>query len=119
MRSPSGKSLTATLARACSIAAVAALVLAAQAQPTGIDPEAQRLLKASTDFLASQQRFSVESRNTLEVVLTSGQKIQFGHAARMPGSTGPARQSSSRAALSLEYHDPMVFVRPPQPIERK
>jgi hypothetical protein len=82
MRSPSGKSLTAALARACSIAAVAALALAAQAQPTGIDPEAQRLLKASTDFLASQQRFSVDTRNTLEVVLKSGQKIEFNHTAR-------------------------------------
>jgi hypothetical protein len=57
--------------------------LAALAQPAGIDPEATKLLKASTDFLASQQRFSVETRNTLEVVLTSGQKIQFDHAARM------------------------------------
>jgi hypothetical protein len=56
---------------------------AALAQPAGIDPQATKLLKASTDFLASQQRFSVEARNTLEVVLTSGQKIQFGHAARM------------------------------------
>jgi hypothetical protein len=70
-------------------ATVAALLLtvampfAALAQPAGIDPQATKLLKASTDFLASQQRFSVEARNTLEVVLTSGQKIQFGHAARM------------------------------------
>lgn len=77
-----GKSLTAALARACSIAAVAALALVAQAQPTGIDPEAHRLLKASTDFLASQQRFSADTRNTLEVVLKSGQKIEFNHTAR-------------------------------------
>jgi hypothetical protein len=74
--------LTAALARACSIAAVTALALAAQAQPTGIDPEAQRLLKASTGFLASQQRFSADTRNTLEVVLKSGQKIEFNHTAR-------------------------------------
>ena len=82
MPSPTDKSLTAALARVCSIAAVAALALAAQAQPTGIDPEAQRLLKASTDFLASQQRFSADTRNTLEVVLKSGQKIEFNHTAR-------------------------------------
>jgi hypothetical protein len=75
--------LTAALARACSIAAVTALALAAQAQPTGIDPEAQRLLRGSTDFLASQQRFSVDTRNTLEVVLKSGQKIEFNHTARV------------------------------------
>ncbi len=71
--------------RAAGLAALLTLAAAtvASAQPAGIDPQATKLLRASTDFLASQQRFSVESRNTLEVVLTSGQKIQFGHAARM------------------------------------
>ena len=54
-----------------------------EAQPAGIDPEAQRLLKASTDFLASQQQFSADTRNTLEVVLKSGQKIEFNHTARL------------------------------------
>jgi hypothetical protein len=83
MQFTSAKHLATTLARACTIAAVAALALAAQAQPTGIDPEAQRLLKASTDFLASQQRFSADTRNTLEVVLKSGQKIEFNHTARV------------------------------------
>jgi hypothetical protein len=76
------KRLTATLAR-CALAAVAGFALAAQAQPAGISPEAQRLLKASTDFLASQKEFSAETRNTLEVVLKSGQKIEFNHVARM------------------------------------
>jgi hypothetical protein len=60
-----------------------AVPLVASAQPAGIDPQATKLLRASTDFLASQPRFSVETHNTLEVVLTSGQKIQFAHAARM------------------------------------
>jgi hypothetical protein len=76
------KRLTRSLPRCCAIAAVAALPLAALAQPTGIAPEAQRILKASTDFLASQQRFSVETRNTLEIVLKSGQKIEFNSTAR-------------------------------------
>ncbi len=52
------------------------------AQPAGIDPQATKLLKASTDFLASQKQFSVETRSSLEVVLVSGQKIQFDHTAR-------------------------------------
>jgi hypothetical protein len=56
--------------------------VAAQAQPAGIADEAQQLLKASTDFLASQQQFSADTRNTLEIVLTSGQKIEFNHTAR-------------------------------------
>ncbi|MFN9029264.1 MAG: DUF2092 domain-containing protein [Betaproteobacteria bacterium] len=74
--------LTATLAR-CAVILVAGFAVVAQAQPAGISPEAQRLLKASTDFLASQREFSAETRNTLEVVLKSGQKIEFNHVARM------------------------------------
>jgi hypothetical protein len=75
--------LTATLARFSTLFAAAGLALAVQAQPAGIDPEAQRLLKASTDFLASQKQFSAETRNTLEIVLKSGQKIEFNHQARL------------------------------------
>jgi hypothetical protein len=75
--------ITAPLARCSMLIAAAGLALAAQAQPAGIDPEAQRLLRASTDFLASQKQFSVETRNTLEIVLKSGQKVEFNHQARM------------------------------------
>ncbi len=77
--------LTSRNIRAAAVAAfllAAAVPLAALAQPAGIDPQATKLLKASTDFLASQQRFSIDTRNSLEVVLTSGQKIQFDHTAR-------------------------------------
>jgi hypothetical protein len=62
-----------------------ALLLCAQqasAQPAGVDPEATRLLQRSMQYLGGLQRFSVESDNTLEVVLTSGQKLQFDSAAR-------------------------------------
>jgi hypothetical protein len=83
MQSPISKRMTTTLARCCALAAVAGFALAAQAQPAGIAPEAQRLLKASTDFLARQKQFSAETRNTLEVVLKSGQKIEFNHVARL------------------------------------
>jgi hypothetical protein len=71
------------VARCGSVAALAVYALAVQAQPAGIDPEAQRLLKASTDFLAKQQQLSAETRNSLEIVLKSGQKIQFNHQARL------------------------------------
>jgi hypothetical protein len=74
--------VTTTLIRCIAIAAVGVWSAAAQAQAEGIDPEAQRLLKASTDFMASQKRFSVETRNSLEVVLKSGQKIELNHTAR-------------------------------------
>jgi hypothetical protein len=72
--------------RAPQVIAAFAFVLATvlpqtvPAQPAGIDPQAEKLLKASTAFLAGQKRFSVETRNTIEVVLASGQKLQFGTA---------------------------------------
>ena len=56
--------------------------MAAQAQSPAIAPEAKQLLKASTDFLASQQRFTADTRNTLEIVLKSGQKIEFNSTGR-------------------------------------
>ena len=66
---------------ACAFVVAAVLPQTAPAQPAGIDPQAEKLLKASTAFLAAQKRFSVETWNTIEVVLTSGQKLQFGTAA--------------------------------------
>jgi hypothetical protein len=75
--------LAANLAQCCTFIAIAVASVAAHAQPAGIDPEAKRLLKASTDFLAGQKQFSAETRNTLEIVLKSGQKIEFNHMAKM------------------------------------
>jgi hypothetical protein len=70
--------LAGALRRAVPIAAaLAAVSFAVQAQPDGMEPLAQRMLKRSTDFLASQQRFSLETRTSLEVVLVSGQKLQY------------------------------------------
>ena len=90
------QALWARLATFLTLAAVAGFSLAAQAQPAGIDPQAHELLKASTDFLASQNQFSAETRNSLEVVLTSGQKIQFDHTSRAVGAA--ARTSCARTA---------------------
>jgi hypothetical protein len=73
---------TAAFAHWFTAAAVVACTFAAQAQPESRDPEAERLLKVSTDFLARQQRFSIDTRNSLEIVLKSGQKIEFNHRAR-------------------------------------
>lgn len=55
----------------------------ASAQPAGIDPKALEILKRSTDFLGAQPRFAAETRNSLEVVLASGQKLQFGSTVSM------------------------------------
>jgi hypothetical protein len=76
------RGLAATLARGVAVVVMGAWSLAAQAQPDGLDPEAQRILKSATDFLARQKQFSVDTRNTLEVVLKSGQKIELNHTAR-------------------------------------
>ena len=51
--------------------------------PGAVDAEAKALLQRATEYLAGQQKFSVDTESSLEVVLTSGQKIQFDHSARL------------------------------------
>ena len=46
-------------------------------QPTGMQPEAEKLLRKMSDYLSSRQQFSLTTENTIEAVLQSGQKIQF------------------------------------------
>ena len=68
--------------RIISVVSLAMLVLAGwpelgHTQPTGIDPQAEKLLKRMSDYLASRQQFTAKAESTLEVVLTSGQKLQY------------------------------------------
>jgi hypothetical protein len=65
-----------------ALAGMVILPTAAQAETGSIAPEAKQILKASTDFLGSQQQFSADTRNTLEVVLKNGQKIEFNSTGR-------------------------------------
>ena len=65
-----------------SAIALAALVLmggpqASRAQSTGIDPQAEKLLRRMGDYIASRQQFSLKAESVLEAVLTTGQKLQF------------------------------------------
>jgi hypothetical protein len=75
--------------RAARFATALALCLAAlapsraPAQPAGIDPQAEKLLRASTAFLGSQKRFSADTRSTIELVTTWGQKLQFDNVVTM------------------------------------
>jgi hypothetical protein len=46
-------------------------------QAPGVDPEAVKILKRTLDYLDSLQQFSVDTQNTVEDVLESGQKVQF------------------------------------------
>jgi hypothetical protein len=81
-----GKSLASCGRIATRVGLLALLGFSAplQAEGTASSTEAQArgLVKQMSDFLASQNKFSVETRSTLEVVLVSGQKIQFDHSAR-------------------------------------
>jgi hypothetical protein len=47
------------------------------AQTTGVEPQAEKLLKRMSDYLASRQQFTLQGESTLEAVLTSGQKLQY------------------------------------------
>lgn len=68
--------------RFVSVVALAGLVSAGwseviHAQPTGIEPQAEKLLRRMSDYLASRQQFTLKAESTLEAVLTSGQKLQY------------------------------------------
>lgn len=54
--------------------------VASAVQPEAIQAQAKKLFQASTRYLAGQARFSVDTQSSIEVVLESGQKIQFDHA---------------------------------------
>jgi len=72
---------------ACLALSLSATAADAPASSSAVDPEAARLLKRMTDFLGDQQRFSLDTASTVEVVLVDGQKIQF---------TGGSRTSVQR-----------------------
>lgn len=45
--------------------------------PADIEPKADQMLRKMSDYLAKLKQFRVQTENTLEVVLISGQKVQF------------------------------------------
>ena len=94
--------LTATLA-----ALLLAAPLAGQAQPAGIDPEATKILRRMTDFVASQKQFHVETQATVEAVLTNGQKLQFDNSIALTVQR-PDRMRAERLGETLSqkfYYD--------------
>jgi hypothetical protein len=72
----------AILAASLVLAFTALTPAQARAQDAGVDEEARRLLQRMTTYVASLGKFGLDTANTLEVVLTTGQKIQFTSAAR-------------------------------------
>jgi hypothetical protein len=99
--------LMASIHRSCVLAALAVASLAPQAQAAGVAPEAKQLLKASTDFLASRQRFSADTRNTIEIALPSGQKIEFNSTATQSVQRPDKLRSERRGDLVEQafYYD--------------
>jgi hypothetical protein len=98
--------------RICQVGAVTVTLLlnlvlaqAALAQPTEVSPTTMQLLKASTDFLARQQRFSLDTESSIDVVLVTGQKIQFDHTARV----SVERPSKLRAERTGEMVDQIFY----------
>lgn len=68
--------------RILTIAAVAMLVVTGwpqfgQAQTKGVDPQAEKLVRRMSEYLASRQQFTLKAESILEAVLTSGQKLQY------------------------------------------
>jgi hypothetical protein len=84
--------------RIVSVVTLAMLVAAGwpqagHAQPTGMEPQAEKVLRRMSDYLAGRQQFTVRTENTIEVVLTSGQKLQFAS----PASASVWRPNKLRA----------------------
>jgi len=57
------------------------LPMQALAEVAGVAPQATEILRNAMDYLGQQNRFRVQTRNTIEAVLHSGQKLQFDHTA--------------------------------------
>jgi len=66
---------------------------ASPAQPGGIEPQAEKILRRMSDYLAGQKQFTVKTEVTLEAVLASGQRLQFD----APASVTVSRPNRMRA----------------------
>jgi hypothetical protein len=61
---------------------VAAAPAVSRAQAPAMDPQAVKLLERMTSYLGGLKAFSVDTQNTFEDILDSGQKIQYDVSAR-------------------------------------
>jgi hypothetical protein len=99
----------ARISRGCAAAVAlllsAALPQTAMAQPTGVDPGAQQLLKASTDFLARQERLCLDTESSIDVVLATGQKIQYNYTVQV----SVERPNKLRAERTGELVDQVFY----------
>ncbi|MGZ6219988.1 MAG: DUF2092 domain-containing protein [Syntrophales bacterium] len=56
---------------------LAGLPISSHGQSAAIDPKADQTLRKMCDYVGGLEQFSVQTENTLEVVLRSGEKIQY------------------------------------------
>jgi hypothetical protein len=59
------------------LAVITGLPAYSHGQFSAVEPKASQLLRKMSDTLAGLEQFSVQTENTLEVILRSGEKIQF------------------------------------------
>jgi hypothetical protein len=64
-----------------TFAVMVGLTTYSEGQSTAIEPKADQLLRKMSSYLAGLEQFSIQTENTLEVVLRSGEKIQYGNPA--------------------------------------
>jgi len=82
-----------------------ALPLPVLSQDDAISPQAVELLRTSTDFLAQQERFSLDTVSSIDFVLASGQKLQFDHTTRVLVQ----RPNQMRAERTGELVDQVLY----------
>ena len=56
---------------------------AVRTEPAAVEPRAAEILRAATSYVAKLERFAVDTDNAIEVVLESGQKLQFENPAKV------------------------------------
>ena len=60
-----------------SLIAILGSATGSYGQTPDVDPKADQTLRKMSDYLAQLQQFKIQTENMLEIVLTSGQKIQY------------------------------------------
>jgi hypothetical protein len=69
--------LSRPLVAVCTALAAALLPWGASAQPVGVEAQADTVFRAMTTYMAGLKQFSARTENSIEVVTTDLQKIQF------------------------------------------
>jgi hypothetical protein len=70
-----------------------------------VDPKADQTLRKMSDYMAQLQQFKIQTENALEIVLTSGQKIQYNNQVEI----AIKRPNKLRADRKGEVYDQKFF----------